>query len=137
MVSRHVRVDKSSFYCSVFSIFDKYRRLHAIRRLCHDPPSRRTIRVFLAKKKLPSRREQTYGWTGYRSSFKKRIIALRLHVTRLTRMTRSRALYTPVKSDGYCIAWSINDRACFTLLHVDFYTRGNIISESFHTDYED
>jgi len=76
----------------------------------------RTSRVFLVKKKLPSRRERTYGWTDYRSSFKKRVIALRLHVTRLT---RSRAWYTPVKSDGYCIAWSINDRACFTLLHVD------------------
>jgi len=31
--------------------------------------------AFFSKKKLPSRREQTYGWTGYRSSFKKRIIA--------------------------------------------------------------
>ena len=91
--------------------------------------------VFFSKKKLPSRREQTYGWTGYRSSFKKRIIVLRLHVTRLTRTTRSRTLYTPVKSDGYCIAWSISDRVCFTLLYVD--TRGDIVSGCFYTDYED
>lgn len=81
---------------------------------------RRTMsRVLLAKKKLPSRRERRYGWTDYRSSFKKSYRASALHVTRLTRMTRSRALYTPVKSDGYCIVWSISDRARVS----HFYTR--------------
>lgn len=81
---------------------------------------RRTMsHVFLAKKKLSSRRERRYGWTDYRSSFKKSYRASALHVTRLTRMTRSRALYTPVKSDGYCIAWSISDRARVS----HFYTR--------------
>lgn len=43
---------------------------------------------------------------------KKRIIALLLHTTRL------RAIQTRKKSDGFCIVWSISDRACFIFLNV-------------------
>lgn len=113
MISRYVtaNVSSSSFYYLIFFILDKH---HTIRRLCHDRrPSDNESRF--SREKEAALKARTYGWTDYRSSFKKRVIALWLHVTRLT---RSRA-YIPVKSDGYCIAWSINDRACFTLLHAD------------------
>lgn len=66
----------SHFFPSSINIIDRMRFDDYVTTVSR----RTTSRVFLAKKKLPSRCEQT--WTGYRVSFLKReFIALRLHMT--------------------------------------------------------
>lgn len=77
-----------------------------------------TSRVFFSRKEAAlEARMRANGRDSLSILVKERVIALRLH---MTRATRSRAIQPRKKRRllGYCIAWSISDRACFAHFNV-------------------